>query len=251
VQTYAAALDDVFPYLGSYIRTHPLRAAAVSDREMIFDAGSGSTGTKSLGVALNQLNFTGCHLVGTWLFKLQKLIGWNKPGNRLYVPDALDCIEKARTMNYSEDLEPHIQYILDTPVPELFIDLFFAFPNAKWFLSTRPTDLWSSKRHIVSDVTAAPIQEPCGLLLGDFSDEMNSKFLELNQDFVRCVVPSERLFEFSVFTDPPEKMQTLMRRIAAFLGRDLSHDMKFPHLGDYDNPFVAADVCFTNATITR
>jgi len=246
VETYADGLDDVFPQLGNFIRTHPLQAPATSTREIIFDAGSGTTATKSLQAALDLMNFTGCHLVGTWAVKVQNLLGWAIKPARFTLAESLNCTTTIRNIDLTADISPEVDYIIDTPIAEIFIDLFLAFPNAKWLLSTRPAHTWAVKRRWggLLNGTFPPVQEPCGLELGDFSDETNAKFLTLHQNFVRCVVPSEKLFEYSVFEDPPEMKKTLMQRMSAFLGRKMSGDLAFPQLSDDFSASVAAPACF-------
>jgi len=267
VEAYADGLDQVYPQMGTLIRTHPLRASVVSARAMIFNAGMGGTGTRSISLALNLLNFTGCHFTSDWGYNLiYNVLGmdsaWNisstvprvqRTSNNMTVPQALACTNTLRSMDLTAGLASDIEYLADTPVPMLFIDLYLAFPNAKWLLSTRSAHEWAPRERMRGNWSGVlpPVQEPCGSTVGDFSDDANAKFLELQEQLVRCMVPSTRLFEISLMRKTASEKKTILRRMAAFLGRNLTRDAEFPHIKGYDGYNVSATSCFSMYNVTN
>merc|ERR1719335_1460339 len=102
-------------------------------------------------------------------------------------------------------------FLIDMPTAELFLDLYWTFPDSKFILTDRPSLAWakSRKKHHGGHSTFAPIEEPCGYYIDDFTDKSNARLFQYHNDLVRCIVPKERLFEMNVWDDAAEQLQNL------------------------------------------
>jgi len=106
-----------------------------------------------------------------------------------------------------------VNAILDTPTAEFFWDLYIAHPNAKFILTTRDSYEWSE--YIMKKNLAPPaLQRPCGLTADMFTKEMNAKIFETHLDFVRCLIPKEKLLEICIPCGDID-----YRKIGDFIGR--------------------------------
>jgi len=225
VDSYANGLDDVESGLGSFIRGHPLFANYTNWRPFIWGAGSGSTATGSLFAALLKLNFNAVHAVsgaGVDLRLFERFMHtWHEY-------DEGSCRRLVRSLNLS-DMPENVDAVVDTPASELFIDIFLAYPKARFILTVRPAEEWAhARRHMYDWVTnglvnippdlPVPIQEPCGdLTVADverFSEKDLATLFSLQNDLVRCAVPQERLFEIDVFT---QNTAHVMSNLSRFL----------------------------------
>jgi len=241
VASYADGLDAVRPELGAPIRTHRLQATRTSDRSIVFGAGLSFTGTRSLSAFMMDLNMTGCHFKSSWASRLDHIMGLENP--LFGIPEvygvynfteAKACYMKLRSMDLTEGIGPDIDFMTDAPIPQLALDLFLAYPNAKFVLSTRPASDWVD---VGFATPLAPLQEPCGINSSKFEPSEMARLVDLNNDLIRCIVPQSQLFELSVFSDPPEVKAHLSRSLSAFLGRPLPVDVPFPHINNGDPPF--------------
>eukprot|EP00928_Gymnodinium_smaydae_P097239 TRINITY_DN8761_c0_g1_i2.p1 TRINITY_DN8761_c0_g1~~TRINITY_DN8761_c0_g1_i2.p1 ORF type:complete len:281 (+),score=14.58 TRINITY_DN8761_c0_g1_i2:260-1102(+) len=210
---YVDRLDSLRPALGAHLRdeSYPLRNA--SDRRIIIDAGFGTTGTKSLMDALKSFGLGVQH--------------WHKgrhPQFSLAVEAAFrlprhECIAKVQEADFASLLD-QVEAVMDTPVAEVFIDLFLSFPNAKFILTTRASKDWASSRVDNHSNTVMPIERPCGLprlgeSVGNFSLTDIQELFDAHNDLVRCAVPKHRLYEINVFDHPADNIMT---ELSHFLG---------------------------------
>lgn len=254
VQSYADGLENVRAGLGVAIRSHPLKVAHVSPRsDVLFGVGTGTTGTRSFHKALRSFGMWGWH----W--------NWNRNINSTYIPslvqtlgrwtnhtEAFDvelCREAIHSFPYTKSVPRKVQYVLDTPMAELFLNFFLSFPNAKYMLTTRPTQELARKRLDKGSDLLAPLQEPCGQKLSDFSTDQLAELFALNSELVRCAVPARQLLEIDLWTASPDRLAGLMHELAVFVGRErallrreakLGQHLSFPHgpskLGNLSSP---------------
>lgn len=219
ISHYASKLDDIRGGLGDAVRIRAeefdfTRAANRNDTKMhFFGAGYGTTGTRSLHTALQLMGFTGEHadLKGLYRKMIYKVLGIRGRPNA-------NCKQQLKDM-FPSSFKYDKDYILDTPVAELFLDLYWTFPDAKFILTTRSAEQWVKSRIGHHDSgEAAVLEEPCNLHMASFTDQELTNMYLYHNDLVRCVVPKERLFEINVFEDPPEKLRELGKTLALFLG---------------------------------
>lgn len=224
VQMYATDLDGVQEGLGDYVRRINFTAATTSDREIVFGAGSGTTGTRSVHAALHHLlGMRGWHYnrSSKWTQQLLDTLGRDKTfehssliNKSFFTHQCHSSLEKFDFTSLPEDVE----YVLDGPVDQLFIHLFLSFPNAKFILTTRPVLAWAAKRR-QHKITLAPLVDPCGQHVEDYpDDQILGQLEELKQRLVRCIIPKNRLLEFSVFTDREERISGITQELANFVG---------------------------------
>mmetsp|Transcript_54485 Transcript_54485/g.151866 ORF Transcript_54485/g.151866 Transcript_54485/m.151866 type:complete len:358 (+) Transcript_54485:78-1151(+) len=227
VRTYADDLDKVRQGLGGPIRTHPLLPASTSSRAVVIGAGSGNTGTHSIYLALKQLGFTAWHAAKnkTWdarRSRIKRLLHKKQHEQRRL------CRQELRNFNYTALLDG-CDAVVDMPTAEIFLNMYLSFPNAQVILSTRPPASWVEGRTRVHPKVAAPIQEPCGLVLRDFTSDELAKIYALNNGLVRCLVPRHRLLEFDLWADPKVRVNGMMGELGRFLNRP-TLDGPFPYI---------------------
>lgn len=233
VAAYADGLDAVQAGLGDAMRAHGLQPSKTSARRIVLGAGSGKTATRSLYSALVKLGLKGWHYrqsntrrpANIWEEPLIKLLG--RQAGPYNATAAARCHAELQAYDFT-GIPEDVEFILDTPTAELFIDLFLAFPEARFLLTTRPAMEWAFKRQRFRGIELAPIQEPCGQHVEDFSTKSLAQLEELKNRLVTCVVPPERLLTISVFTDPASRIQGLMQEVGAFVGHPLAEDVAFP-----------------------
>jgi len=225
VHQYAQGLHDVKPGLGDSMMAHPLRPVQVSDRQIIFGAGVGTTGTRSLKVALGALGARVVHCCNTPAvtsimapYGLGASLEDRKPMSN---KEILECRAALHSFNYAS-MPVHTDAFMDTPVAEVFLNLFLAYPRAKVILTTRNATEWVAtriKHHALNGF--APMQEPCGLFMqyprDTFDVEELERLFELQNDLVRCLVPQQQLLEINVWTETPQRMEGFMDELADFL----------------------------------
>merc|ERR1712194_627753 len=157
------------------------------------------------------MGFTGEHANGFYRHMVYKVLGARGRPNA-------NCKEQLKDM-FPREFKYNKDYILDTPVAELFLDLYWTFPDAKFILTTRPAEGWVKSRIGHHDGNgAAPLEEPCNIHRSDFTYQDLAGMFTYHNELVRCVVPKERLFEINVFEDSTEKLQELGTTLALFLG---------------------------------
>jgi len=215
VEKYADGLDKITPNLSWAIRRHPLKTAHTSQRNFFILPGSGTAATRSLHYALEGLDMCGWHFNNNERWTTELL-------STIYASDhdAMNCHKHLQVFDYTS-LPSHVEYVADTPMAELFLDLFLSFPNAKVILQTRPALEWAQARMDFCKNCRAPIQEPCGAgrTCDSFTVQQLARLENLKNDLVRCTVANERLLEFDPFSDPPERIAQIMEEIGAFVGR--------------------------------
>lgn len=237
IKTYAEELDHVRAGFGSNIRSHPLAPVQVSSKPLIIVASPGGTGTTSINLALNEIGLHSKH--GTSFIMFTEVLAG--AAHIKYCPDrdwtpkeVKTCLNTVRTLNYASLLESSTA-VMDTPVSELFIDIFLAFPNAKVIYADRPTKDWVATRQRAG-TALLPLQEPCGQMLTpkkpmNVTDEDAAGLFDLHAKFVRCIVPEDQLFTYNLWTDPKERLDDLVAELAAFVGKPSTKfsNIPFPH----------------------
>lgn len=230
INKYADRLDAIEEGLGDDIRSHPRTVKASSRRPVVFGVGSGTTGTRSLGVALHKLitHFGLDMKVSHWLHSPEENCDWiGKLLDNVYLPRG-QCQEALREFDYT-GMANSVGAILDYPIYELFIDFFLAFPNARWVLTTRPSDDWAAARKEDHAGTPWPMHEPCGFhVQKNTSSKTLSRVFDSTNDFIRCVVPTDHLLEIDFFSDGTNHTMKNLRKFLGFETDDLDHE-EFPH----------------------
>jgi hypothetical protein len=211
---YADGLDEIRDGLGGMIRAHPGTVVAVTDRPMVFGVGSGTTGTWGLTQALHTISQPG-QKVSHWLNSPPENCKWIASLLRIFDACPDDCRDQLRRFDFTAIADSVIA-ILDTPVFEVFLDLFLSFPKATWILTTRPSGDWAKRRKERHLNSLFPIQEPCGLAIDKNTTQKElAAMFDLTNDFIRCMVPSERLMELDMFSS--NVTDSAVGDIAAFL----------------------------------
>jgi hypothetical protein len=196
---YADGLDEIQQGLGDAIRAHPGVVVATSDRPIIFGVGSGTTGTWGLTKALHLLAQRD-QKVSHWLNSPPENCGWIASLLRIVSLCPEQCYDELRSFDFTA-MSESVTAVLDTPVFELFVDFFLSFPKALWILTTRPSDDWAKRRKERHLNSAFPIQEPCGRIIGkDTSEKDLAAMFDMTNNFIRCMVPAERLMELDMFS---------------------------------------------------
>lgn len=230
INKYADRLDAIEDGLGDDIRSHPQTVRKSSRRPVVFGVGSGTTGTRSLGIALHKLvtHFDLDMKVSHWLHSPEENCDWiTTLLDNVYLPRQ-QCQEALREFDYT-GMANSVGAILDYPIYELFIDFFLAFPNARWVLTTRPSDDWAAARIEDHAGTPWPMQEPCGYRVHNYtSSKMLSRVFDSTNDFIRCVVPKDQLLEIDFFSDGTDHTMKHLRKFLGFEADDLDH-AEFPH----------------------
>jgi len=169
-------------------------SSPIYTRKIILGVGSGSTATHGLAGALWKMGFDVAHF---WHRKLgPKAARWHES---LYFP----IIMKAGKENISQCHQTYadtdfryprkIDAILDTPMAELFWDFYRTYPNAKYILTLRNATQWFRSRTRDHWQESACLYRPCGLKIKHFSGKTHVKLFIAHNDFVRCIVPKEKL----------------------------------------------------------
>jgi len=235
LSAYADELDKVYSGMGDHLRSHPLSPARVSRRPLVIVASPGSAATTSLSAALDSIGLWNGHDSGLLLTDLV-LAG---PIDLKYCPDrewtadeVQSCLNTIRSHDYPQGIGQR-WVTMDTPTSELFLDLFLAFPNARVIYSTRPGESWLKSRKRIGS-SLLPVQEPCGWMMMprkpmNFTDEEIIATHDLNEKFVKCMVPPEHLLEFNLWTDSTERVEGLVSELASFVGKADPH-VPFPRL---------------------
>lgn len=223
VQIHADALNQLHEGWGETIIKHPLKTQTVSQRSVIIGGGMGTTGTKSLHAALKLLGLNVWHAGrnSTWDARRNDVTYLLKTGQakEIHNFDFVGLLDGA-------------DGAIDCPTAEVFIDLFLSFPNAKVVLSTRPPQSWAASRLKHHSGTLVPKQEPFGAQIGSKgfeSIETLAKLYQINNDFVRCVVPKQQLLEYDLWADNPDRIRGLLKEIQNFAGGSSDPDVPFPH----------------------
>jgi len=121
-------------------------------------------------------------------------------------------------------------FVADTPVAEMFIDLFVTFPNAKFILTDRPPMSWIPARLKRFKATWPPTQKPCNLgLASAFSTHDLANLFGSHPDLVKCVVPRDRLFKVNFWEDSAYEMEHMFANLASFVGRPKPKHSGTPH----------------------
>eukprot|EP00747_Dinoflagellata_sp_TGD_P209606 gnl/TRDRNA2_/TRDRNA2_82990_c0_seq4.p1 gnl/TRDRNA2_/TRDRNA2_82990_c0~~gnl/TRDRNA2_/TRDRNA2_82990_c0_seq4.p1 ORF type:complete len:370 (+),score=18.67 gnl/TRDRNA2_/TRDRNA2_82990_c0_seq4:102-1211(+) len=235
--------DHIRQLAGSLSSTPRTLGTARSNRSIIFGAGSGTTGTHSLDLALATMGLHGWHWMDgpnllkskehyAWTWQLLDTLGnFKYTQNTSYTKKPLnkrECRHGLRVYDYAS-LPSDVSYVLDEPVDALLIHLLSTFPNAKFIMTTRPSLEWAQSRRKHMRKTLAPLQDPCGYHIEDFPDDhVLAQLEDAKVQFARCIVPKHRLLEFSVFTDSDERIRGLVQEIGAFVGQPVAADRKLP-----------------------
>jgi hypothetical protein len=225
LQQYADGLDGIEDGLGNSIRAHPGTVVTTSTKRMIFGAGAGTTGTRSVATAIQRI--ASLYDLGWktqhWMYAPPENCNWTVSLHDAVSPfqSQEKCEKGLRSFDFS-GLHDSVGAMFDTPVFELFIDFFLSFPNAVWILTTRPSHEWALKRksggeenELLHAMSLLPMEEPCGRgVVAQSSTESLSRMFDLTNDLIRCMVPSERLLEVNFFSNQTYTMGQLV----SFLG---------------------------------
>jgi len=218
ISHYASKLDIIKEGLGDNIRNRAegFDFKSVANRNdtrgKIFGAGFGTTGTRSLNAALGMMN-----LIGEHFEKFSQRIANHVLGRKSNQAKCKEQLNDLFPSNFKYDK----QYLLDTPTAELFLDLYWTFPDAKFILTSRPAESWvESRKQHHAKLELAPLEEPCNLHMSDFTDQDLAKMMLYHNDLVRCVVPKDKLFEINFWEDPPAKLRDLGKTLALFVGAE-------------------------------
>jgi len=223
---YGQELNRIRPGLGDNILTHPLSVPRTSHRPLVFGVGEGTTGTWGLFVALKMLGWK----KNVWHYELKSK--WRRDSmcnldTKRRTPLKLGCqaglaeaehLRRQRNVDLTDNLPDEIYSILDTPVPNLFVSLFLAFPQARYILTTREAGAWAKSRLAYHKWAPCPMQEPVGCYVDQFDEETLGKMVKLQDNLVRCTVPKDRLFEMDVVKVPKEESWQLWWPLQRFLG---------------------------------
>jgi hypothetical protein len=240
VDEYAAGLDSIRAHLGDGVRSISLEKPVVtSSQPIVLGVGAGTTATHLVyDVLFDGFGMEGRHydLNHTWTVNLEDRMGRCNPLG------SYECHAKGKPFwdgvatfgNFSrrqaakchEDMATFpitkmdgMDFMLDEPVPNVFLRLFLSFPEAKFILTTRPSRDWAANRLRDHAGGFAQLQDPCGEHVGFYSVEEHAGMLDLHHEFVRCVVPSSRLLEVDFWRDAPEVSSQFMARVSALVGR--------------------------------
>jgi hypothetical protein len=226
IKTYAAQLDGISPGLGNDIRARQFHVGN-SDQALVLGAGMGTTATRSLDGALRILGMSGDH----W-GKLQWQLAWelgyanfefNMSRCRNHLENRFGVGATPGNWNYFKE------YLMDTPIGELFVDFYAFYPKAKFILTNRPAEKWVEARlKNRGGYEFAPVQEPCNQKMMNYSKQELVSLFEYHAELVRCMVPQDRLLEINVWEDPKERMNDLMPTLAEFVGRNEGINAKYP-----------------------
>jgi len=169
-------------------------SSPIYTREIILGVGSGSTATHGLAGALWKMGFDVAHF---WHRRLgPKALRWHET---LYSPIITSAGKENISLCHKVYANADFRYprkidaILDTPMAELFWDFYRTYPNAKYILTFRNATQWFLSRTRDHWQESACLYRPCGLKMKHFSGETHAKLFLAHNDFVRCIVPKERL----------------------------------------------------------
>jgi len=178
------------------------------------DLGLGSTETRSLSNALYRLGLNvidwDCAHLGHTAIRWRDTLTAN--AQRIH-PDSEKCNELLHKFDFRYP-KKEVDAVLNLPVSSYFWDLYLAYPNAKFLLTTRDSLEWGEKI-LKRNVAPPALQRPCGLTADMFSKEMNAKIFEAHLDFVRCLIPEERLLEVCISCG-----DATYQKIGHFIGKD-------------------------------
>lgn len=226
VEEYAAKLNAVEKDLGAPVlaRHKTFDFASVGKRNgtsnNVFGVGFGNTATRSLSAAFKLMvgEGHGEHW-GNTCKMLAEVMG-QRGGPKLKHGDE-KCKAKLAKLFPSEFKfdKANKFYMMDTPTAEVFLDLYRTFPGARFILTTRDPMGWAQKRgtNRPDHRHFAPMEEPCGYYLEDYTIPQRATLFESHNELVRCVVPKARLMEINVWKDSKEKMQNLGKTLPEFL----------------------------------
>jgi hypothetical protein len=229
VNAYADGLAGIRHELSQSVRNYSLIQDKISQSNITFVAGLGSSGTSSLASALVDMGLTVGHHIelapNDYYMWQDTLAGCWEDDHTLD-----SCLKCLHDFHYNS-LGWQVDAAADVPICHVFIDLFLSFPNSKWILNTRPSHEWVESRENAFPKTVPPIEHPCFHDDSDnFTTDELARMADLHAELVRCAVPPERLFEFDLFTNGTDG---LMHDISRFL--NLSEE--YPRNASY--PYVS------------
>ena len=237
-----------------------LRQTATSSRPVVIGAGQGTTGTTSLALALQLLNFTVWHadrVYGPpgsptktkWREPIINILRRTaiKPAHSGAVGgSARKCNKELDALDYR--LPHSTQALVDVPAPDVFLDLLWAQPKAFVILSTRPKEEWVERRiadHPVSGML--PVDRPCGAMLNTWPRSLSEALLGSHEQLVRCVTPPQRLLELCIACpkwqagrgNASEPQMGDLARLASFLNVTAPVPIEFPHQRHTKAPHIS------------
>jgi hypothetical protein len=229
VYRYAKQLDSLGHLWGDPIRQLPYNKIGWNGsykQNIILGVGFGTTATRSLQTALYMMGLDGDHYGQEQKYVADYVLGRQDEFNHI---NATKCRQKLRAMFpgrkpagryevFPKRWSTKADFLLDTPVAELFLDLYATYPNAKYILTTRPAAKWVHARRVGhSKRELAPKQEPCREWMQHYSDKQLEKLFNWHSELVRCMVPKDRLLEINPWEDSPEKQTIFMDELQMFV----------------------------------
>ncbi|KAJ8613399.1 hypothetical protein CTAYLR_002243 [Chrysophaeum taylorii] len=233
VEQYAANLSNILgdPALSEVVLFRVLRSLASSaekapsSKPAIIGIGPGSSGTRSLFVALAFLDVPGLHFKKTYDNCSFGRFGAATP--------TVDAFVKSK-----------FKFWADTPVPTQWTQLLFRLPNAKFVLtSLYDASAWRRKRLTFRGGYCKTPKPDCQVPLAldipgrsypvaQASEVQVIALLDAYRAFARCAIPESRLLLISF---PPPRLTNLWADLLGFLGKTDDRglrDSPFPHWGD-------------------
>merc|ERR1712070_60412 len=139
----------------------------MGDRDLVLGAGFGATGTHSLAMVLSKLGLRTWHF--DMVYERGRWKGQYLPWTAALIKTlAVNATHGCQNILHNFDftsLPTAAQAIVDTPVAELFVNLFMSFPRSRVILTKRPANQWVRSR-LTSDISNydsrsfLPVQEP-------------------------------------------------------------------------------------------
>lgn len=259
VYNYAKQLDSLGKYpkpwtkhsqhLGGFLRQLPYHNfdwnGSYNTQDIVLGVGFGTTATRSFETALKLLGLEGDHYGKDAYFVANYVLGRVDKDGHI---NSTKCKDKLRTMfpgrrpagpdegfpkrwSYTGD------YLLDTPVAELFLDFFVTYPNARYVLTNRNAKEWVHARRINHDQRElAPKQEPCREWMMHFSDEALESMFNWHSELVRCMVPKDRLLEINVWEDSRQRQKDFMTTLETFVKNNRTRRLSKPTFPTHRDP---------------
>jgi len=256
IDSYRHELDKIRPGLGSFLQPSSFQVSKTSEKPLIIGAGFGSTGTHSLWTALDmfhknashcgihpnpciehvtfkQLRDSKCDVPAVTRFMNTEPEHENTEYEKMTAQEIERCLKELSIFDYTS-IPNNIDAILDTPVAEVFLYLWRSFPNAKVILTRRNASDWVEDRYTSHDggkFMYAPMQNPCGQRLHQFTRKETEQLFDLHSELVQCLVPKDQLFQMNMFDMDDLRQKFMMQEISAFLNITVPNvsQMQFPN----------------------
>lgn len=228
-----------------YLTPHP---AQMSNHSLIVNAGQGTSGTRSVFVAIARQGYKSTH------FRLRAENGKFYASNETHKDEIfgpllpskrLDSDYAKRCPSFTAGAAPQVfdfkmwdnyDALHDVPFPEYWYDLFITHPNSRILWSYREPREWARKRMNINRKArnnAKPaILHPCTTRIKSLTVQQNENLYNANFKFFKCIVPPERQLVMNVFKNhdtDQDKWQSLCSKPWLKCKKGLSWGQPFPH----------------------